>query len=180
MALKIFIFSMFLISTVFYFIPIEDLGYKQKKEEIPQIIFENSKMFTLNKIGVSRVVETPSFLKYDNRDEMYFANITLKNLDSSKNFNFENIKADRIVKKDTIYDFIGNVQYARDDISKINTDFLNYDETKKIATNSHPFKAIYKTHNYDGVNLYLDGINDFIKSKNTHFKIDLKKEKGNK
>lgn len=180
MALKIFVLLMLFLSTTFYFIPIENLRQSQKKEEVPQLIFENSTMYTLNEVGVSRVVVGSNVLRYKNRDEMYLADITLKNQNKSKDFLFENIKADKIEKRENIFDFIGNVEYTRDNFAKINTDFLKYDEIKKIATNSHPFKAIYKTHDYKGTNLYVDGTNDFIKSKNTHFKIDLKENKGNK
>ena len=180
MALKIFVLLMLLLSTAFYFIPIENLRHSQKKDEVPQLIFENATMYTLNNLGVSRIVVGSNVLRYKNRDEMYLANITLKNQNKSKDFFLENIKADKIEKRENIFNFIENVEYTRDNFAKINTDFLKYDEIKKIATNSHPFKAIYKTHDYKGTNLYVDGTNDFIKSKNTHFKIDLKENKGNK
>lgn len=178
MALKIFIFSILIISTIFYFVPIENSKYSKNKEDIPQVIFENPTMYTLNDIGVSKVVIASNVLRYKTKDEMYLANITLKNQDKTKDFVSENIKADRIEKRGSIFDFIDNVKYVRDDFVKVDTDFLKYDEIKKIATNSHPFKAIYKTHNYKGTNLYLDATNDFIKSKNTHFEIDLKENKG--
>ena len=178
MALKIFIFLMLVFSTIFYFIPVESLHTSLKKEEAPQLMFENSTMYTLNDIGVTRVVEAANVLKYKNRDEMYLANITLRNQDKTKDFLIEKIKADKMEKIGNTYNFIDNVEYIRDNFAKVNTDFLKYDEIKKIATNSHPFKAIYKTHNYDGINLYLDATNDFIKTKNTHFKIDLNDKKG--
>ncbi|WP_198305817.1 LPS export ABC transporter periplasmic protein LptC [Arcobacter vandammei] len=180
MALKSFIFTILFLSIAFYFTPIENLEHKKIKEEIPQVIFENSTMYTINDIGVSRVVNSSNVLRYKTRDEMYLADITIKNQDKTKDYLFEKIKADKIEKRSNLFDFIENVEYLRDDFVKVNTDYLKYDEIKKLATNSHPFKAIYKTHNYDGTNLYLDGVNNFIKSKNTHFKIDLKDTKENK
>jgi hypothetical protein len=180
MALKIFIFLMLVLSTTFYFVPIDILETKKTKEEIPEIIFENATMYSLNEIGVSKIVTASNVLKYKNRDEMYIADIILQNQDKTKDFNIENIKSDKIVKKGNIFDFIGNVEYLRDDFAKVNTEFLQYNEIKKIATNSHPFKSVYKTHNYEGTNLYLDAINDLIRSKNTHFRIDLKDKKEDK
>jgi len=75
MALKIFIFLMLVFSTIFYFIPVESLHTSLKKEEAPQLMFENSTMYTLNDIGVTRVVEAANVLKYKNRDEMYLAKL---------------------------------------------------------------------------------------------------------
>ncbi len=178
MALKTFILSILFLSVAFYFTPIENLQHTTIKEEIPQVIFENSTMHTLNEIGVSRLVKSSNVLRYKTKDEMFFADIILKNQDKTRDYMFENIKADRIEKRDNIFDFIGNVDYKRDNFANLKTEYLKYDEIKKIGTNSHPFNAIYQTHIYNGSNLYMDATNDFIKSKNTHFEIDLKENKG--
>lgn len=181
MALKIFISSILFISIIAYFMPIDNLEKMKITEDTPQVIFEQSTMYTMDEKSVSKVVVSNSAVRYKNRDEMYDADIILRNQDPKKDFISESIKAEKIIKQGETYTLIKEVEYERDDFVKINTDYLVYDNIKGIATNEHPFKSIYKTHIYDGTNLYLDVNNDNIKSKNVHFEIDLKKEdKGKK
>ena len=181
MAIKNFIFVILIISVGFYFIPVENSVKKTDDKDNPLVIFESAIMYTLNENSLNRVVIASHAVKYQNRDEMYDADITLKNQDSTKEFKNENLKADLIIKKGDIYNLTDNVKYIRDDFIKLNTNELIYDDKNKIAKNSKPFDAIYNNHSLIGTNLHLDINNDYIKANNTHFEIDVtQQEKGKK
>ncbi len=181
MVIKNFIFVILIISMGFYFIPIESVKKNIVDKDKPLVIFESPFMYTIDENSINRIVQATHAIKYQNRDEMYDANITLKNQDLTKDFKSENLKADLIVKKGDIYNLTNNVKYTRDDFIKLNTNELIYNDKNKIAKNSKPFDAIYNTHSLKGTNLHLDINNDYIKAKNTHFEIDVtQQEKGKK
>ncbi|WP_418185841.1 LPS export ABC transporter periplasmic protein LptC [Aliarcobacter vitoriensis] len=173
MGLKIFITSIFFIAIFFYFSPIQDTKKDIKNEDIPLFIFEKPVMYSFDESGLNRIIIAKQAIRYENRDEMYFGDITLNNSNEKKEFNKENIKSDFIVKRGGIYTLKENVEYKRDDFIKINTDHLIYDDLNKIAKNSKPFKAEYYTHRYNGENLYFEIEKNIINSKNTHFEIDM-------
>lgn len=181
MAMRFFILGIFLFSIIFYMIPIKGISNYDSNDNVPLAIFENALMHTLNDKSISKIVEAQKVIKYKNRDEMFYGNITLINQDPNENFISENLKADFIVKKDEIFTFENNVKYIRDDFLKFNTDFLVYDNMKKIAQNDKAFNGTYNNHYMKGTNLYTDLNNSFITSKNSHFEIDISKDnKGKK
>lgn len=176
MAIKFFTFILLLLSLGAYFIPVENLEKTLVNKDIPLVIFEDAFMYTINEHNINRIVFATHAIKYKNRDEMYNADILLKNIDSTKNFENEKLKADLIVKKDDSYTLTNNVKYTRDDFIKLNTNELFYDNFNKIANNTKPFDAIYNNHFVKGTTFYLDINNDFVKAKNTHFEIDVTKK----
>ena len=179
MAMKFFIFVIFIFSLFFYMIPVENINKYDSNDNIPLATFENALMYTFNDKNITRVVDAQKVVKYQNRDEMFNADITLKNQDETKTFISERLKANFIVKKADVYTAIDNVKYTRDDFVKLNTNEMIYDNTNKIAQNSKPFNGIYNNHLINGSNLYFDINNDYITAQNTHFEIDVtKKEKG--
>jgi lipopolysaccharide assembly outer membrane protein LptD (OstA) len=175
MGIKSFIFILLFLSISTYFIPIKKLEKNETDKDLPQVIFENPVMYTLNDKNIHRVVIAEHAVKYQNRDEMFNADITLNNQDETKEFKSENLKADKIVKKGDVYTLTNNVKYKRDDFIKLNTNHLIYDDVNKIAKNNKPFQAIYNDNIFNGTNLYLDINNDNIKAKNAHFEIDMTK-----
>ena len=176
MVIKFFALILLFLSVLAYFIPIEDMKKDIVDNTVPIVIFEKSTMYTIDENSINRIIYANNAVKYNNRDEMYDANITLKNLDETKNFKSENLKADLIVKKQSNYTLKNNVKYTRDDFIKLNTEELFYDDTKKIAKNTKPFDAIYNNHSLKGDTFYIDINNDFAKAKNTHFEIDVTKK----
>lgn len=180
MALKLFVSITLLLSIIIYFIPVENSKKDDKKDDIAQFIFENSTMYSLSEVGLDRVIASQQAVRYQNRDEMYFGDITLYNSDPTKEFKKENIKSDFIVKKGDIYTLEDNVKYRRDDFVKIDTSYLIYDDLKKIAKNSHPFNASYYANRYSGNSIYFEMEKNFIKSKNTHFEVDMTKKERKK
>ncbi|MFV7790142.1 LPS export ABC transporter periplasmic protein LptC [Aliarcobacter lanthieri] len=175
MGLKIFVGIIFVISIFFYFTPIKETKKDVKNEDIALFIFEKPNMYSFDKNGLTRIIIAEQAIRYENRDEMYFGDITINNSNKERDFKSESIKANFIVKKGAIYTLKEDVEYLRDDFIKINTQHLIYDDLNKIAKNSKPFKAEYYTHRYNGENLYFNIDKDIINSKNTHFEIDMNK-----
>ncbi|RBQ26804.1 MULTISPECIES: LPS export ABC transporter periplasmic protein LptC [Arcobacteraceae] len=175
MGLKIFVGIIFVISIFFYFTPIKETKKDVKNEDIALFIFEKPNMYSFDKNGLTRIIIAEQAIRYENRDEMYFGDITINNSNKERDFKSESIKANFIVKKGAIYTLKEDVEYLRDDFIKINTQHLIYDDLNKIAKNSKPFKAEYYTHKYNGENLYFNIDKDIINSKNTHFEIDMNK-----
>lgn len=176
MGIKLFTFILLILSLGAYFIPVENLKKNLVDKDIPLVIFEDAFMYTIDENSINRIVFATHAIKYKNRDEMYNADIVLKNTDDTKNFNSEKLKADLIVKKGDNYELTNNVKYTRDDFIKLNTNELFYDDIKKIAQNTKPFDAIYNNHFVKGDTVYLEINSDFIKAKNTHFEIDVTKK----
>ena len=181
MGIKLFTFVLFVLAIGAYFIPVKNIQNSVADKDLPIVVFENPFMYTLDEKSIHRIVIASQAVKYQNRDEMFNADITLKNQDETKNFVSERLKADFIVKKADIYTAINNVKYTRDDFVKLNTNEMIYNDKNKIAQNSKPFDGIYNNHLIKGSNLYFDIKNDYITAKNTHFEIDVtNKEKGKK
>jgi hypothetical protein len=181
MGMKNFIFILLFLAIGSYFIPVKNLEKNIMGKDLPIVVFEKPIMYTLDENSVSRVVVATHAVKYQNRDEMFNADIILKNKDLTKDFNNEKLKADLIVKKGDIYTLTTNVKYTRDNFIKLNTNELVYDDIKKIAKNTKAFDAIYNNHLLKGDSVFLDINNDFLTAKNTHFEIDVnKKLKGKK
>lgn len=176
MGIKLFTFILLILSLGSYFIPVENLKKNLVDKDIPLVIFEDAFMYTIDENSINRIVFATHAIKYKDRDEMYNADIVLKNSDSTKKFNSEKLSADLIVKKDDNYTLTSNVKYTRDDFMKLNTNELFYNNTNKTAQNTKPFDAIYNNHFIKGDNVYVDVNNDFIKAKNTHFEIDVTKK----
>lgn len=175
MGIKSFTTLLLFVSIFAYFIPIKKPEKSQAEKDLPQVIFEKPIMYTLNDRSIYRVIIAEHAVKYQNRDEIFNADITLKNQDATKEFNSENLKADKIIKKADVYTLTNNVKYKRDKFVKLDTDHLIYDDINKIAKNNKPFDGIYNEHIFKGTNLYLDINNDNIKAENAHFEIDMKK-----
>lgn len=181
MGIKLFTFVLFVLSIGAYFIPVKNIQNSVADKDLPIVVFEKPFMYTLDEKSIHRIVVASQAVKYQNRDEMFNADITLKNRDSTKNFTSERLLADFILKKADVYTAINNVRYTRDNFIRLNTHELIYDNTNKIAQNGKPFNGYYNNNLINGSNLYFDINNDYITAQNTHFEIDVtKKEKGKK
>ncbi len=179
MVMKTFTLVLLVFALISYFIPVENIEKISMGKDLPMVVFEKPIMYTFTQENVNRVVIANHAVKYQNRDEMFDADIVLNNTDLSKKYKNENLKADLIVKKGDIYTLTKNVKYKRDDFIKLDTDELIYDDIKKTAKNSKPFTAIYNNHILNGTTVFLDINNDYITAKNTHFEIDVTKKNDN-
>ena len=181
MAIKVFTFFLFAISLWAYFLPVESLKDRLADKDAPVVIFEEPFMYTIDTNSINRTVQASYAIKYKDRDEMFNSDIILKNIDKTKNFNSENLKADLVVKKENTYTLTNNVKYKRDDFIKLNTEELFYNDLTKIANNTKPFDGIYNNHFVKGDTLYFDLNNSSITAKNTHFELEIdNKQKGKK
>ena len=180
MVIKFFTFILLILALGAYFIPVENIKKNVIGKDLPIVVFEKPTMYTLNDKSISRIVLASHAVKYQNRDEMFNADVTLKNFDSTKKYNNEKLKADLIIKREDLYVLTSNVKYTRDDFIKLDTDELIYDDIKKIAKNSKPFTGIYNKHTFNGNTVFLDINNDYVTAKNTHFEIDVTKKNDKK
>lgn len=176
MAIKAFVLTFLILAGIAYFIPVKNSQKVEVDKDMPLVVFEKPLMYTLDEKNIHRIIVANSAVKYKNRDEMFNADITLKNQDQTQNYNHEKLKADKIVKNDLIYTLTNNVKYTRDNFIKLNTQELIFDDKNKIAQNDKPFDGVYNANYVNGSNLYLDINNDFIKANNTHFEIDVTKK----
>ena len=180
MAVKTFTFVLLIFALIAYFIPVKNIQDTLAGTDAPIVVFEKPIMYTLTDKSVSRVVIATYAVRYKTRDEMFNADILLKNTDPTKKYNNEKLKADLIVKKGEEYTLTNNVKYIRDDFIKLDTEELFYNDINKIVKNNKPYNATYYSHLLNGENIYLDINKDLITSKNTHFEIKIDKEKGKK
>lgn len=178
MAVNIFIFILLSISTISYFIPVENVKTKTNAEEIPLLTFTDSTMYTLTPDSMNRIVDAKQVQRYKTKDVMYKGTITLKgDIDKKTNENLiDTLYADFIIKREDNFKFIENVKFNRDDFLTLNTDELNYNAKTLIATNSVPFDGTYYNNFIKGESLYLDRTKYFFKSKKTHFELEVEKK----
>lgn len=174
MGVKIFVNALLVFSIGVYFIPVENKKTKEDIKDIPLVVFEKPKMYTLSKNTLSRVVDASHAVKYQNRDEMFNANIIIKNEKPQKGFLVEKVKSDLIVNHGDILTFKGNVNYQRDYFINLDTSKLYYNTKDKIAYNDVAYEGNYYKSTVNGTDLYLDMMNSSMKSKNVHFEIDMK------
>lgn len=176
MAIKAFVLTFLILASIAYLIPVKSSQKFEVDKDMPLVIFDKPLMYTLDDKNIYRIIVAQNAVRYKNRDEMYQADITLKNQDPTQNYNSERLRADKIIKQADIYDLINNVKYTKDSFVVLNTQELNYDDKNKIAKNQKPFDGVYNTHYVNGSDLYLNVNNDFIKANNTHFEIDITKK----
>lgn len=174
MVVRVFIFALLAISVISYFIPVQNVEKKNSNKEQPLLVFKDSTMYTLNTDSMNRIVYAKEVFRYKNRDLMHQGALTLKTLDKNNNYVTDTLYSDIVVKRKELYKFFKNVRFKRDDFMALNTDELFYDANKEIATNTLPFYGEYYNNTIKGESLYLDMKSYFMKSKNTHFEIDMK------
>ncbi|MFV0563891.1 hypothetical protein [Malaciobacter mytili] len=175
MVIKSFIYAILLISTLIYFVPIANIQDKENKKEIPIVSFNNSTMYTLNEQTVTKIVNSKKASRFETKDIMYEGNFILKANDKKVKNATDYVSADVIIKQKEEFTFINNVKFRRDNFMTLNTQELFYNDKTKIARNTIYFSGTYYNHKLNGTNLYLDMNNEIMKSKNSHFEIDITK-----
>lgn len=176
MGIKLFLFTLLISVSIGYFIPVDNLENSEVNKDIPMVVFEKPFMYSLDENSVHRIIIAKNAIKFKDRDEMYFADITIKNQDSAKDYNQERLQSDKIIKQGDVYTLTDNVKYSRDNFINLNTQELIFDDKNKIAKNNKPFDGVYYTHYVNGSNLYVEINNQFIQANNTHFEIDVTKK----
>jgi len=170
MAINIFVISIIAFSIFFTNMKVEQKVQKKQYVNIPLVVFEDSIMYDINEKEISKIVQSRQALNYKDRDELYDATIVVRNDINSS----DNINAEYILKKDNIYKLYQSVSISHGDVSRITSDYIEYDSILKIAKNNVDFVLSYNDSQLSGDNLYFDSLNSIIKAKNTHFKLKVK------
>lgn len=175
MGINIFMSLLFIFSIVVYFLPIEKNIKNKNKEDLPLVTFDKPMMYTIDEKNITRLAKAQSAKRYKNRDILINSDITLRNVNERKDYQLENLKALKIIKKNDILILKDNVVYTRDNFAEFSTAELYYDLKTKIAYNDTFFEGNYNNSVVLGQKLYIDTKISKFNSENVHFEIDLKK-----
>lgn len=178
MVIKIFVLALLGLSVGSYFIPVEKVNKKDVSNDIALLTFNDSTMYTLTPASMNRVVNSKRVQRFRNRDVMYEGYLTLKSKDKENQDITDILYSDVIIKRGETFNFINNVKFLRNDYLTLNTNELVYNAKTKIATNTLPFDGKYFNNTIKGENIYLDLNSYHMKSKNTHFEVEVQREKG--
>ncbi len=176
MVINVFVILLLLFSTLSYFIPVENRAKKDATEDIALLTFNNSTMYTLTPDSMNRLINSEKVLRYKDRDVMYKGVLTLKGKDKDNKEITDTLYSDLIVKRGDNFKFSKNVKYKRDDYITLNTDELYYDAKSRVAKNTLPFEGTYFNNYIKGEQIYLDFNKYHMKSKKTHFEIEIQKK----
>ncbi|QKJ23427.1 LPS export ABC transporter periplasmic protein LptC [Poseidonibacter lekithochrous] len=177
MGIKLFVNILLALGIAAYFIPVENRISENTDKDIPLVVFEEPLMFTLTEDSVTKVVDASKAIKYKNRDEMFDADIIIKNTKKNKKYNLDKLNAKMIISHGDILTLKEKVFYRRDNFMTLNTEKLYYNTKQKVAYNDIAFNGKYNGSTIKGTNLYLDMNKNNFKSKKVHFEIDMKNKK---
>ncbi|MGB1227552.1 MAG: hypothetical protein ACPG9K_06625, partial [Poseidonibacter sp.] len=124
MDIKLFNYSLLILAVGAYFIPVENVIKNDDSKDIPLVIFEKPIMHTLTEQNVSRTVIASHAVRYKTRDEMFDANVFLRNNLKEKDFKVETLEAQVIIKKGDDLTLRRDVKYINKFKNKID-DLLN-------------------------------------------------------
>ena len=173
MGVKLFVATLFIVSIFSLFSEITKKIVTKEVQETPLVTFTDATMYTLNEEEVLRIVEAQHAIRYKTRDEMYDGTIVTRVKDKENNDYKDIIRADKMVKKETLYSFFDNVKYDRESIFSLRTHELYYDTQKEIAYNEKLFNSVYKGDILNGSHLYLDNKTNYLKAQKAHFEINM-------
>lgn len=170
MAIKYFVFTMFIVSLFSLFISIEKKKEVVDAQEKPIMIFDKSVLYTINSKEIQRIVDSKKTLIYKKKEEAYDSKVVIK---TDENGIYDSLVSDYTLKIDDKISFLGNVVFNRSDFMKLTSEEVFYDISKKIAHNSKDFVANYYNNKLTGNSFYTKDIY-YINSKDVTFEIELK------
>ncbi len=170
MAIKYFVFSLFVFSLISLFVSIDTIKDTKKPEEKPHMIFDDAIMYTINQNGVDRVIDAKKTLIYNSKEEAYEAKVTIKTKDGKV---YDSVLSDYVLKQGDKISLLGNVVFNRGDFITVKTDEMYYDMQQKNAHNTKKFVAYYYDNKFTGDH-FSSKDNYYITSKNVNFNIKLK------
>lgn len=176
MGVKLFVFTLFIVSVFSLFSEITKKQSTKNTVETPLVTFTDATMYTLNHEEVLRIVDAKSALRYKNRDEMYEGTIVTRVKDKNNTSLKDVVSADKMVKQENLYSFFKNVKYDRENIFSLRTHELYYDINKEIAYNSMSFNSIYNGDVLNGSHLFLNNKTNILEAKKAHFEIVMNKQ----
>jgi hypothetical protein len=170
MAIKYFVFIMFIVSSFSLFISIDKKKEATVREDKPIMIFDKSVLYTINSQEIQRIVDSKKTLIYNKKEESYDSKVVLK---TTENGIVDTLVSDYTLKIDNKISFLGNVVFNRSDFMKLTSEEVFYDISNKIAHNSKDFVASYYNNKLTGNSFYTKDIY-YMKSKDVTFEIELK------
>lgn len=160
MAINFFVYIMLGVSVLMMSFSIDTNITKQRSKNLPLVEFDQAIMYTMDEKEVTRIVKADKALSFKNKDEMYVANLVMRNNADKENLDI--LSANKVVqKRDNLY-LSGDVVYNRGDVMQFKSKTLNYNTKTKIAKNKAPFWAMYNGNEFTGKNLYVDTNNNTI------------------
>ncbi len=171
MAIDKFIYVLLILSISTLFIDIDSKKEISKKKEQPFLIVEDSITYSINKNNVDNIVESKRFSKFKEAEVMEDA-IVVSRVQDNQDIT-DTLSAKFMIKKANDIELIDDVKYNRGHNIQLHTSKLQYNTKTKIARNTVEFTGKYNQNTIDGTHLFLDTKKDIMRSKSTHFDINL-------
>lgn len=172
MGIKYFIISILTISLGVMFLDSNKNETNVATKEKPTMIFEDATIYTMDDMGLQRVIDAKKALIYNNKEEAFEANVIIK---TDKEKVYDRIVSDYVLKKGDKISLVGNVSFRRNDFIRVKTEELFYNLETQIAHNTKDFVAFYYDNQFTGNSFYLKEQN-YFDSKDVKATIKLKKD----
>ncbi|MEA3512551.1 MAG: hypothetical protein U9R37_03020 [Campylobacterota bacterium] len=171
MGITRFVIFLFVISIVFLSINKKTEIINIEKDEKPVVSFFDSIMYEITTQSVTQVVQSKEAYSFKDKDKLIDAMIVVKSENNETKIDTNIVSAKEILKIDDYLYLKEDVDLQLSNNFNIKTQELDIDIKNKIATNKVAFEVTKETDKFIGDTLYLNGINNHIIAKNTHFKI---------
>jgi len=169
MGISKFMISLIMFTMVFLVIEKETIVQKKEKKVLPKVSFFDSTMYEITKKNVNQIVKSEQADIYDKKEELIDATVIVR---SKKNNNETNVvSSNSMIKKDKLLFLKDTVNLQLSDGTNIKTEQLDYNLETKVAQNKVPFVAINQKNSFLGTNLFLDSVTEYLKAKNTKFRM---------
>jgi aromatic ring-opening dioxygenase LigB subunit len=103
MAIKYFVFIMFIVSSFSLFISIDKKKEATVREDKPIMIFDKSVLYTINSQEIQRIVDSKKTLIYNKKEESYDSKVVLK---TTENGIVDTLVSDYTLKIDNKISFL--------------------------------------------------------------------------
>ncbi len=177
MGITRFIYILFFLSCIFLLYNKKNDIVKVETQEKPMATFDNSVIYDISTVGISKVIQLDKALVYKTFTELYNATFVFKNENQS---NENTLNARHIIKIDDELFLDGDVNLQSGDIFNLRTEELQYNMATQIAKNNKEFILLSKESSFKGEELFFDrNINKIVANK-IHFKLRLKDQNDSK
>ena len=174
MGITKFIYLLITVSIVFLFYTKQNNLKVKELIEKPLISFENSIMYNISTQNVSQVIQSQKAFIHKDKEELFNVIMVAKYSDDKSKVSTNTISANYILKKDDNLFLKGNITFLSSDLLTLKTEELQYNLKSLVAKTDVDFAVTNINNSFRGRGLFLDGMNNKVIAKNTHFKIELK------
>ena len=174
MGITKFIYLLLAVSIIFLFYTKQNNLEIKELVERPLISFENSIMYNISTVNVSQVIQSQKAFLHKDKEELFNVTIVTKHNDGNSQVSTNTIAAKYVLKKDDSLFLKGDISFISSDLLTLKTEELQYNLKSLIAKTDVDFTIVSRDNDFNGSKLFLDGKNNRIVAKNTHFTIKLK------